>query len=162
MRIGNELLQSVHIDDDPKLTPCGISRMYTPKKLKSKLESFENKPFHGYVHKKVSENNNTDQKLTRKWTTNKFMRSHFEAYTCPITEQEISSKDLIHRREKLHEQPSTTDNKCRLYKKEVEDVTHILSSCSKMSSRYYLPLRHMLLLNMYTKYFRKNQILIVS
>ena len=88
MRIGNELLQSVHIDDYPKLTPCGIRQMYTPKKLKSKLESFENKPFHGYVHKKVSENN-IDQKLTRKWTTNKFMRSHFEAFTCAITEKEI-------------------------------------------------------------------------
>ena len=31
-----------------------------------------------------------------------------------------------------------------------------------MSSRYYLPLRHLLLLNMYTKNFEKNQILIGS
>ena len=70
------------------------------------------------------------------------MTLHFEAYACAITEQEIGSEDLIPRREKLHQQPSTTGNKCRLCKKEVEDVTHILSSCSKMSSRYYLPLRH--------------------
>ena len=31
MRVGNELLQSVHKDDNPQLTPCDISRMYTPK-----------------------------------------------------------------------------------------------------------------------------------
>ena len=38
--------------------------------------------------------------------------SHFEAYACVITKQKIGSKDLIHRREKLYQQPSTTDNKC--------------------------------------------------
>ena len=65
MPIGNELLQSVHIVDEPQLTPHGISRMYTKKKLKSKAEFFENKPLQGYVHKKVSANKNIDQKLTR-------------------------------------------------------------------------------------------------
>ena len=50
MRVGNELLQSVHINDASQLTPRGISRMYTQKKLKSKAESFENKPLHGYMY----------------------------------------------------------------------------------------------------------------
>ena len=142
MQVGNELLQSLHIVDKPQLMPCGISWMYTQKKLKSKAEFFENKPLHGYVHKKVSKNNNIDQKLTREWTTNKFMTSHFEAYACAITEQQIGLKDLLHWWEKLHQQPSTTDNKCWLCKKELEDVTHILSSCSKISCRYYLLLKH--------------------
>ena len=35
-----------------------------------------------------------------------------------------------------------TNNCCRLCKNQVEDVFHIISSCSRMSSRYYLPLRH--------------------
>ena len=112
--------------------------MYNQKKLKSRAEYSENKPLHGYVHKKVSENNNIDQILSREWITNKFMTSHFEAYACAITKQEIGSKDVILQQEKLHQQPSTTDNKCLLCKKEVEDVTHILNSCSKMSSRHYL------------------------
>ena len=43
--------------------PCGISRIYTQKKLKSQAESFENKPLHGYKHKKVSGKENVDQKL---------------------------------------------------------------------------------------------------
>ena len=83
------------------------------------------------------------------------MTSHFEASTCAITKQKIGSKDLIHRREKLHQEPSTTDNKCRLCKKEAEDVTHILSSCSKMSSRYYLPLRHVIAEYVYKKIRKK-------
>ena len=59
------------------------------------------------------------------------MRSHFEAYACAITEQDIGTKYLMHPQEKLHQQPSATDNKSRIFKKEV-DVTHILSSCSKI------------------------------
>ena len=49
LRVGNELLQSVHLDDNPQLTPRDISRIYTQKKLKSKAQSFENKPLHEYV-----------------------------------------------------------------------------------------------------------------
>ena len=62
--------------------------------------------------------------------------------------------------EKLHQQISTTDNKCRLCKKEFEDVTHILCNCSKMPSRYHLPLRH----NVIGKYVYKKsrKYLIVS
>ena len=57
-----------------------------------------------------------------------------------VQEQEIGRKDLIIRRNKkvgLH-----TNNCCRLSKNQVEDVIHITSSCSRMSSGYYFPLRH--------------------
>ena len=112
MRVGNELLQSVHIVDDPQLTPRGISQMYAQLKLKSEAESFERKPLHGYLNKEVSENSNIDLKLTGEWTTSKFMTSHFEDYACATTRQEIDTKDLGHRHGKLHQQTSTTDNKC--------------------------------------------------
>ena len=79
MRVENELLQSVHIDDNPQLTPRDRSQMFTQLKLKSKAESFESKPLHGYGHKTVSDNSNIDEKLTREWTTNKFVTSNFEA-----------------------------------------------------------------------------------
>ena len=39
-------------------------------------------------------------------------------------------------------QSLTTSNKCRLCKINIEDVNHIISSCPKMSARYYLPFRH--------------------
>ena len=35
-----------------------------------------------------------------------------------------------------------TDNRSRLCKNQVVDVLHIISSCSRMSSRYYFSLRH--------------------
>ena len=67
------------------------------------------------------------------------MTSHFEAYACAIQE-EIGTKDLIGRCNKkvgVH-----TDNRCRMCKNQVEGVFHIISSCSRISLRYYLPLRH--------------------
>ena len=38
--------------------------------------------------------------------------------------------------------PATSDNKCRLCRRQVEDISHVIGNCEKMSSRYYLPLRH--------------------
>ena len=69
------------------------------------------------------------------------MTSCFEAYTCTIQEQEIGTKDLIRRRNK--KVGLDTANRCRLCKNQVEYMLHvIMSSCSRMSSRYYPPLRH--------------------
>ena len=95
------------------------------------------------------ENQDVDQKLTDQWSNNKYILSHFEGYACAIHEQEIDTKDLIYQRELKNNQQPTNDNKCRLCKIHVEDVTHIISSCNKMSSRYYLPIRH----DVIAKYF---------
>ena len=98
------------------------------------------KPLHGYVSKYISQLQEIDQLRSKQWTCNKYMTSHFEAYACAIQKQEIGTKDLISRRNKkvgVH-----TDNRCTLCKNQFEDVFHVISSCSKMSSRYYLPLRH--------------------
>ena len=68
------------------------------------------------------------------------MISHFGAYACTIQEQEIGTKDLIswcNKRVGLY-----TCYHCRLCKNQVKDVFHIISSCSRMSSCYYLPLKH--------------------
>ena len=113
--------------------------------------------------KTVSENRNIDQKHTRECTNNKFMASRFEAYACAITKQKIDLKYLIHRRVKMHQQRTAADNKCRLCKKPVQDVTHVLSSFSKVSSRYYLLLRHDFIAKyVYEKFREKKQILIVT
>ena len=80
---------------------------------------------------------------------NKCIPSHFEAYTFVIHEQEIGTKDLIYRRELENNQQLNNDNKCCLCNVHVENVTHIISSFSKMSSRYYLPVRH----DVMAKYF---------
>ena len=60
----------------------------------------------------------------------------------PFMNRKSVLKDLMFRRELKNNQQPTNDNKCRLYKIHVENVTHIIRSCSKMSSRYYLPIWH--------------------
>ena len=65
--------------------------------LKIKTESFTNKPLHFYIRKNI-ENEDVDQKLTDQWSNNKYISSHFEAYTCAIHEQELGTKDLIYLR----------------------------------------------------------------
>ena len=100
------------------------------------------KPLHGYITKTTLESQEIDKKLSLSWTINKYITSHFESYAFAISEQEINTKDLNYRRNKAQNSTVYIDNKCRLCKTSVEDVFHILCSCPKMSSRYYLPLRH--------------------
>ena len=53
-----------------------------------------------------------------------------------------TNKFLVHKRQIDSGQSPTANNKCCLCKMSIEDVNHIISSCPKMSTRYYLPLRH--------------------
>ena len=149
LRVGRELLTDKNIEGNDNWKTSFLSRAYVREVLQIKAESFTNKPLHGYIRKKFIENEDLDQKLTDQWSNNRYISSHFEAYTCAIHEQEIGTKDLIYRRELKNNQQPTNDNKCRLFKVHVGDVTHIISSCNKMSSRYYLPIRHEII----AKYF---------
>ena len=109
--------------------------MYTQLKLKFKVESFESKHLHGYVHKQILENSSIDKKRTREWTTN-FMTSHFRTSASAITKKGTNrytdEKNYISN----HQQQINVVCVRKKY------ATHILSSCSQMSCRYYLPLRH--------------------
>ena len=105
--------------------------------MKSYLQK---KALRRYVSKYISQFPEIDKGKSKQWTCNKYMTSHFEACACSIQEQQIGPKDLISWRNKkigVH-----TDNHSRLCKNQVEDMFHIMSSCSRMSSSYYLPLRH--------------------
>ena len=93
-----------------------------------------------YYKNKILESQEIDKQLSLSWNTNKYIASHFESYAFAISEQEINTKDLNYRRNKAQNPTVYIDNKCRLCKTSVEDVFHILCSCPKMSSRYYLPL----------------------
>ena len=68
------------------------------------------------------------------------MTSHFGAYVCTIQEQEIGTKDLISWCNK--KVGVYTGYHYRLCQNQVKDVLHIISSCCRMSSCYYLPLKH--------------------
>ena len=134
MRVDEELLRSVEINDDHQLKPRAISQRYLQNILQTKQESYQNKQLHGYIQRKVSDNPNIDQSASKEWMTNKYITSHFEAYACAIQEQEIGKEDLIYRRERKNNHRPKSDNKCRLCKSQVEDIAHVVSSCPKMSS----------------------------
>ena len=136
VRVQRELLESKNIDDNENWKPSFLSITHVREVLKTKAEYFTSKPLNGYFRKKIIENKVVVQKLTDQWSNDKYISSHFEAYTCAIHEQEIGTKDLIYQRELKNNQQSTDNNKVH-----VEDVTHIISSCNKMSLRYYLPIR---------------------
>ena len=64
LRVGRELLANKNIKDNENWKPSFLSRTYVREVLKIKSESFTNKPLHGYIRKKIMENEDVDQKLT--------------------------------------------------------------------------------------------------
>ena len=137
MRVGKELLDRFEIEDKNTLAPKENTQKYLKLSLERTNTQYLLKPLHGYVSKYISQLQEIDQPKSKQWTCNKYMTSHFEAYACAIQEQEVGTKDLVNRRNKkvgVH-----TDNRC---KNQVEDVFHIIRSCSRMSPCYYLPLSH--------------------
>ena len=79
----------------------------------------------------VKEQNQID--ISTSSTTDKYITSHFEGYV---------TKDSQHRYEIKSGKTPSQNNNCRLCNYCVEDITHVISSYSKLSSGYYLPLKH--------------------
>ena len=117
-----------------------VGQLYQQYVINTKSQKFTEKQMHGYLFKKVKEQDQINKSTS--WTTDKYITSHFEGYAFAIHEQEINTKDLQYRRDIKSGKTPWQNNKCRLCNYCVEDITHVISSCSKMSSRYYLPLRH--------------------
>ena len=78
-----------------------------------------------------------DKEASNAWLKDRFMTSHIEGYICAIQEQEIRTRQLIHKRENPEFSP-----KCRFCKVMDESIFHILNSCSHLSVSMYLPVRH--------------------
>jgi hypothetical protein len=70
------------------------------------------------------------------------MTSHFEGFIHAVQEQEINTKVLMVKRQLSTGVSCISDNRCRLCKLKPEDISHITAGCEKMSSTYYIPLRH--------------------
>ena len=140
IRIANELIKQSNIEVNENLSPRDVGQLYQQYVINTKSQKFTEKQMHGYLFKKVKEQDQIDKSTS--WTTDKYITSHFEGYAFAIHEQEINTKDLQYRRDIKSGKTPWQNNKCRLCNYCVEDITHVISSCSKMSSRYYLPLRH--------------------
>ena len=151
IRVAHELLNKHNIANENKF-PKYLSKTFNEKLNENHTRDFMSKPLHGYITKTTLESQEIDKQLSLSWTTNKYITSHFESYAFAISEQEINTKDLTYRRNKAQNPTVYIDNKCKLCKTSVEDVFHILCSYPKMSSLYYLPMRH----NIIAKYIFEN------
>ena len=94
----------------------------------------------GYLFKKVKEQDQIDKSAS--CSTDKYTTSHFEGYAFGIHKQEINTKELQYRCDTKSGKTPSQNSIYILCNYCVKDITRVISSCSKMSSRYYLPLRH--------------------
>ena len=143
VRVATELMNNASITCDDTITPKQLSLQYRKYvQRQERQEKYKQKIMHGYMTRTIDNNNNINHDISKSWTCGKGMTSQFESYAFAIQEQEIYTKYLEYRRAKKAGKHATANNKCRLCKYAVEDITHVISRCGKMSARYYLPLRH--------------------
>ena len=106
------------------------SKTFTKSKNVQYEQNYTNKKIHGYFHKKLISNDEIDQEFSCLRTKNHSMTSHFEGYLRAIRDQEIPTKFLKCKRQIDAGITLSGNNKCKLFKSNVEDVNHIISSCN--------------------------------
>ena len=142
IRVGRELMSNNNITITPDEKPRVTGRKLLRQIQEKSSISYRQKVMHGYVQKMIERDEGIDKQTSQQWLQNKYLTSNFAAYACAIQEQEISTKYLINKRQRDSGVQPTVNNRCRLCKSNIEDITHVISSCPMMSSRYYLPMRH--------------------
>ena len=142
IRVGNELLVTNDITETPDAGPKSLSRRYTKAKAKEHEQQYIKKKMHGCYYRKLQHNDDIDISVSQQRSRTKQITSQFESYLGAIQDQEILATFLVHKRQVDSGQSPVTNNKCCLCKINIEDVNYIISICPKMSTQYYLPLRH--------------------
>ena len=138
-RIAAEIRAEARLNVDMTMSPRAIGKSVTKTINNERKISFESKVMHGYVARQLKATAGVDTDRSLSWPKDRYLSSHFEGYANAILEQEIYTKSLFSKRKScLHQ----IDNKCRLCKRKIEDVSHVIAGCEKMATRYYLPLRH--------------------
>jgi hypothetical protein len=86
----------VNDDENPK----SISRKYTSAMMIEHEKKYQEKVMHGYIQRKIEQDNQIDKTRSQSWLKDRYLTSHFTAYACAIQEQEIATKYLINKRQK--------------------------------------------------------------
>ena len=134
--MGQELINKNSVVTTPTDTTKQVGKKLLLRIQEEKSSSYKRKAMHGYFREVIGLDQNINKKEIQQWLQDKYVTSHFTAYACTVT------KYLINKRQRNEGKTPTISNKCRLCKTNIEDITHIISACPMMSSRYYLPLRH--------------------
>ena len=77
--------------------------------------------------------NGLDVKRSLGWLARCHLKPHSEAYICAAQEMAVFTK--YHEKNILH---ASVDDKCRVCRKEVESVYHLLSGCDLLAKKEYL------------------------
>ena len=131
IRLSNEFKKELGITSlgiTTDIVKCQIKRQH--------LEQWKQKPLHSYLFRRIEEQAEIDQRAIIEWM-NTGISSHLEGYATALQEQEIGTQVTI-KRVKGQKLPT----KCRLCKKQNEDVFHAVGSCPEMSSNLYTTARH--------------------
>jgi hypothetical protein len=153
----NRLLSKVCIHESERLLRasvelkraiCGAEAIGLPENLATRIkarlkaghvEAWLEKPTHGYLHREVKRKSSGSNPASNAWNLPPFMSSHLEGYLCALQEQEIETRFLKHQRAT---NPSQVNPTCRHCQSSIEDITHIMGSCPRLSASLYLPMRH--------------------
>ena len=114
MRVGKELLGKYSLTDDQGYTHREVSELDRSKASDERLSAYQQKVMHGYVVRKLQSDSNIDNQSSLSWTNNRYISSHFEGYAFAIQEQEITTKYLMHKRDRDAGKTPRCDNRCRL------------------------------------------------
>ena len=142
LRIAEELLSSLEVNADPTMTPLECSDATAKAILKKRESLFISKVTHGYIAREMKKKVDVDVRTSLSCWSNRKLSSHFEGYIQAIQEQEIKTKYLMRKRAIRSGKEVIVDDKCRLCRKHVEDISHVIAGCERMATRFYLPLRH--------------------
>ena len=97
------------------------------------------KPVHGYLHRELRNQTTTNYKASNLSTKSLSMSAHLEGYLCAIQEQEVETRFILKQRATPQSQVNPMCRHCGLA---MENITHIIGSCPRLSASLYLPLRH--------------------
>ena len=129
--------KSLNIGEDELINSAKV------KLQKLKLEAWKQKSVHGYFLRKLDEiSEDADMQQTWGWLQASTLTSEVESYICSLQDQEVNTKEAQKRHERNQAIKQTMDSRCRLCKKNEENLQHILGVCPVISSNLYLNARH--------------------
>ena len=100
IRVAEELLMRANLNMVDQTEHRHASQEYLKYSNEQRLKCYKSKPMHAYIQNKIENEEQIDKNITKSWTADKYITSHFEGYAFAIHEQEITTKDLTYRRDR--------------------------------------------------------------
>ena len=128
------------MEHDETSTPKYLNKQFMKADLTALKEKYTAKVMRGYYERKFNNDTQIDKHLSNYWKKDKFITSQQEELLSTVCD--LPTKYLRYKRARDSGKNPDCNNQCRLCTTNVEDISHVIASCSHMSARYYLPLRH--------------------